>query len=285
MLSFGRCWGSVAQPAIPTCTEKFSPRDLDVAYRGPVSRSGCHPLPGVCKGNQQQDGFWWSDPGLKTEVSGTQADTGILEIYRFFRHLGFLEAISRQYWHFPIRLSSLEFSFTLPAVVQPLSLYKQCNLRSPSTWENKPSHQGDPDCPVLGVTGLEILCRFGQWAQYLFPIPYPSQLYKPDTVGASPSALVHDHPGKHAHVGHDRWEVFSQVGMDSIKNWPVFPPHSGQQGKRHTLNLFTPSGSSSRFSREDAHLAVLLGVWWLLLELPSLSWMSAKQSSETVYVV
>ena len=93
MLSFGRCWGSVAQPAILMCMEKFSPQDLDGAYKGLVSRDGCHPLPGVCKGNQQHDGFWWPDPGLKTEVSGTQADTGILEIYKFFWHLGFLEAI------------------------------------------------------------------------------------------------------------------------------------------------------------------------------------------------
>ena len=149
---FWQMLGAVAQPAIPMCMEKLSPRDLDGAYRGPVSRNGCHPLPGVCKGNQQQDGFWWYDPGLKTEVSGTQADTGILEIYRFFGQLGFLEAMSRQSWHLPIRLYSSEFSFMSPGVVQPLSLYEPCILRSPSTRENKPSHQGDPDCPLLGVT-------------------------------------------------------------------------------------------------------------------------------------
>lgn len=108
--------------------------------------------------------------------------------------------------------------------------------------------------------------------------------------------LVHEHPGKHSHVGHDRWEVLSlKLGWTVSKTGLCFPYRllnffvwcviSGQQGKRHTLNLFTPSGSSSRFSREEAHLAVLLGVWWLLLELPSLSWMSAKQSSETVYVI
>ena len=170
---FWQMLGAVAQPAIPMCMEKLSPRDLDGAYRGPVSRNDCHPLPGVCKGNQQQDGCWCYDPGLKTEVSGTQADTGILEIYRFFRQLGFLEAISMQSWHFPIRLSSFELSFTLPAVVQPLSLYEQCILRSPSTRENKPSHQGDPDCPLLAVTAgnsLQIL------PMSTVPLPHPLPL-------------------------------------------------------------------------------------------------------------
>lgn len=52
--------------------------------------------------------------------------------------------------------------------------------------------------------------------------------------------------------------------------------------KRQTLNLFTPSGSSRRFSKEVAHLAVLLRPWWLLLELPSPSWISTKHSSDKV---
>lgn len=52
--------------------------------------------------------------------------------------------------------------------------------------------------------------------------------------------------------------------------------------KRQTLNLITPSGSSRRVSKEDAHLAVLLGPWLLLLELPSLSWISTKHSSDSV---
>ena len=199
----------MAQPAILTCTEKFSPQDLDGAYKGPVSRGGCHPLPGVCKGNQQHDGFWWPDPGLKTEVSATQADTGILEIYKFFWHLGFLEAI----------LGSPDIS---PPACPPLSSASLYQLLSSSftlwaVYPEKPQHtreqtftSGRPWPPPPRCHGAGNSLQILPMAQYLFPIPHPPL---PDYLWPCPCAVLKDAlslsgwwaPHWMPHIPRDRW--------------------------------------------------------------------------------
>lgn len=131
---------------------------------------------------------------------------------------------------------------------------------------------------------MDILCRSCPWTWYVFPIVPPPPIQLSETQKCSVhgprcwSMTTHDFPSWH-------WQVrsaYSWVGT-VLKTGLCFPTHpSKPQWKRQTRNLFTPSGSSSRFSREAAHLAVLLGFWWLLLELPSPSWMSAKQSVDCV---
>lgn len=106
----GGQWHSQAIPNVHG--RVFSPQDLCMVLTNAL-------CPGVAattfwslpKGNQQHDGFWWPDPGLKTEVSGTQADTGVLRVTGSSDTWGLWKAISRWSWHFPIRLSSFEFSF------------------------------------------------------------------------------------------------------------------------------------------------------------------------------
>lgn len=158
-------------------------------------------------------------------------------------------------------------------------------VNNPNTQKNNPSPQRDAAYPLPGITELDIFCRSCQWTWYVFPIVPPPliQLHETQTCSVHGprcwSMTTHDFPSWHRQVR----SSYSWVGT-VLKNGLCFPTHpSKPQWKRQTRNLFTPSGSSSRFSREAAHLAVLLlGFWWLLLELPSPSWMSAKQSLDCV---
>lgn len=188
----------------------------------------------------------------------------------------------------------LEFNFTSAAVVH---LSHRVNNES----QESPTHQGTnlliretQATPSQVSQHWKFFVDSANEQRASLPItPPPSHptISKPETVHACPSALVQGYPGQHLHHGHGKWEVLI-LRLGHRKTSLCFPHRClnffmgfidpGQQWKRQTLNLFTPSGSSSRFSREAAHLAVLLGFCWLLLELPSLPWMSAKQGSDWV---